>query len=107
MRMLSHDALTAALRVYELVERARLHLGSGHEAQLRSAVSEAASIVMAEKSVLKGVLAAQANAAKDLDRAQWTPNGRLPLRERPEEYPHPANDEHLCHLLEPPGDTIA
>jgi len=94
MRMLSHDALTHALRVYELVERARMHIGPGDEAKLRAAVMEASAIVTAEKAILKGVLAAQTKAAQDLDRAQWTPGCRLPLRERAQPHLTAANDEH-------------
>ncbi|CAN7172035.1 hypothetical protein [Brevundimonas sp. LjRoot202] len=106
MRMLSHDALTHALRVYDLVERARLHIGPGHEAKLRSLVTEAASIVSAEKAILKGVLSAQANAAQDLDRAKWTPGCRLPLAPRPQEHLHAANDEHVT-TPELPASPVA
>ena len=105
MRMLSHDALTQALRVYELVERARLHVGPGHEAKLRSLVSEAASIVSAEKPVLRGVLSAQTKAAQDCDLRQWTPSGPIPLRRKAAEQPDAAND-HLP-ASEQPGGNLA
>lgn len=94
MRMLSHDALTHALRVYDLVERARMHIGPGHEAKLRSLVMEASAIVTAEKPILRGVLAAQTKAAEACDLTQWTPSGPIPLRRRPEPHLTAANDEH-------------
>jgi hypothetical protein len=101
MRMLSHDVLTEAGRVYDLIERARMHVRAGDEAKLRALVCEAASIVAEQKPLLRGVLAAQAQAAKHLDRAQWTPGCRLPLRERPEPHLHAANDEHPATSEQP------
>ena len=92
MRMLAHDALTHALRVFELVERARTYVGPGDEAQLRARVMEAFAIVSAEKPVLKAVLAAQKQAAEACDLQQWTPGGPIPLRRKSTEHPAAAND---------------
>jgi hypothetical protein len=94
MKMLAHDALTQALRVYDIIERARLHIGTGHEAQLRAAVTEAAAIVVAEKAILRGVLAAQGQAAQALHLSQRPAVG---VGVQPHEHLNAAND----HLTTP------
>ena len=88
--MLAHDAMTRALRIYDIIERARLHIGAGHEAQLRAAVMEAAAIVVAEKAILRGVLAAQGQAAKALHLNQAPAVG---VGVQPHEHAN-ANDNH-------------
>jgi len=94
MRMLSHDVLTNAVRVYELIQLAAQDVRSGNEAQARARLLRADSLVTSELPLLKGVLAAQTKAAEDLDLTQHTPFGRLPLRPRPEPQLHAPNDNH-------------
>lgn len=94
MRLIAHDALTAARRILGGVQTADTLARAGHHEQSRALLSQLASEAMAELPVIDGVLAAQTEAAKGLDRAQWTPSGCIPLRERPEPHLTAANDEH-------------
>lgn len=91
MKMLAHDALTQAVRVFGLVQLAALNSRSGNEAQVRALLHRADALVAAELPILKGVLAAQGQAAKALHLSQRPAAG---VGVQPHEHPH-ANDDHL------------
>lgn len=92
MRLIAHDALTVARRVYgEIIRAAALSRG-GNEPNVRAILAELDSIVSAELPVLNGVLAAQTQAAESLNLTQWTPQGPIPLRRKAAEQPDAAND---------------
>lgn len=109
--MLSHSALTVAARLLEGVVSAEALIRRGDETQGRALLARLASEVMAELPVIRGVLAAQTDAAERGQLAQWTPKGPLPLRERPEKHAHAAhpvaaNENHLT-TPEQPGGNLA
>lgn len=105
MRMLAHDALVHSLRVFGLVQKAAAHSRSGDHAKARAALDRADAIVVAELPVLKGVIAAQTQAAEGLNLKEWTLWGQLPCRGQPQEHLHAAND----HVAPPeqPTPTVA
>lgn len=108
MRPLAHDALTAARRIYAGIRAADALATLGDDAGSRQLLATLASQAASELPVLDGVLAAQAKAAEDMDRAQgasWSPWGRIPVRPKPEPHPDAANDEHPT-TPEKPGDTV-
>ncbi|WP_420478263.1 hypothetical protein [Brevundimonas sp. FT23028] len=102
MKMLAHDALTHAVRVFELVKLAALNSRSGNDAQVRALLHRADALVAAELPVLRGVLAAQGQAAKELHLSQRPAVG---LGVEPHEHPHPANDHNATPEL--PAPTVA
>lgn len=106
MRLLAHDALIVARRVYDMIERGAEHIRSGDEARALLVLNEAASVVMANRAVLNGVIDAQEKAAEAVNLAEWTPDGPLPLGRKPAEQPHAANDDQT-ETPEQPGDTVA
>jgi hypothetical protein len=107
MRMLSHDALIQSVRIMELVQTVAADFRAGNEAQGRARLQRADSLITAEMPIIREVLAAQTKAAEHMDRAQWTPQGRIPLRPRPKPQLHAANDEHGVTPSEQPGPTVA
>jgi len=92
MRLLAHDALTAARRILGGVQTADTLARAGHHEQSRALLSQMASEAMAEIPVIDGVLAAQTQAAEGLNLTQWTPQGPIPLRRKAAEQPDAAND---------------
>lgn len=102
MKMLAHDCLTNAQRVFELVQLAALNSRSGNEAQARAYLHRADAIVTAELPILKGVIATQAHAAKAVQLAQSPAVG---LGVHPHENPHAANDHQATSEL--PATPVA
>ena len=96
MRMISHDALVEARKVYGRIRVAHGMLLIGQERQARAVIAELASIVTGEIPVLEEVIATQAKAADETNAAQWSPWGRLPVGVQPQPHLH-ANDNHLTH----------
>lgn len=91
MRMLSHDVLTNAVRVYELIQLAAQDSRSGNEAQARARLFRADSLVAGELPLLRGVLAAQAKAAQALNLSQSPSVRVLASIGVPQPHPDAAN----------------
>ena len=94
MRLISHDSLVNALKVYDRVIAISDQIRRGETALAKVAFAELDSIVVRERPVLVGVISAQAKAAQALDLSQGSLNRPLVVSRQPAEQPHAAND-HL------------
>lgn len=106
MRLLAHDALTAALNVYDRVLAISDQIRRGDTALAKTGFAELDSIVVRERPVIEGVIRSQVKAAEVLNLSQGPLNRLLCVSGKPAEQPDAPNDNHALAPSEPSG-TVA
>lgn len=91
MRFLAHEALSMAEFVYGTIRRAQKMAVAGNQTNALACLAILNEVAEREEPVIRGVIAAQEQAAQSLHRAMSAP---LPALGRAEAYPDPANDDH-------------
>ncbi|KQS55930.1 hypothetical protein ASG17_07720 [Brevundimonas sp. Leaf363] len=102
-RMLAQGALINAAVAYDVIVQIERLAAAGHQDEAWQAFGNLAHFARSELPVVKGVVAAQQQAAEALDLTQRTLAPFFPRKA--EEHPHAANDHPTNPVL--PSPTVA